>query len=91
MSINSLDGAILRWRDRRTNAAARLALAAAAAWRAMRARRQRRQTMGRLAALSDQTLKDLGVHRSEVCSIAYWNKSDRTRRRNLPAGGRFPG
>jgi NADPH-dependent ferric siderophore reductase len=43
--------------------------------------------MGRLARLSDRTLKDIGFDRSEVCSIAYWRETDRSRYRNLRAGG----
>ena len=91
MSINSIDGGILRWREWRTGPVTRSISSVASLWEAMQARRRRRQTTGRLAALSDHTLKDLGVHRSEVSSIAYWNKADRTRFRNIRAGGRFEG
>lgn len=43
--------------------------------------------MVQLGSLSDHTLNDLGLHRSEVCSIAHWNESDRTRYRNVRAAG----
>jgi len=83
MFTNSIDGGIPRWHERQASGFSRLAFAIAAAWRAAEARQQRRRSMSRLARLSDQTLKDLGLNRSEIASIAHWNESDRSRYRNV--------
>lgn len=86
MSTNSMDRGILRWREQRVSRFSRLVSAIDAAWRAARARQQRRRSMSQLAALSDHTLKDVGLSRSEIASIAHWNESDRTRFRNVRDG-----
>ena len=46
-------------------------------WAGYWERRARRATMAVLSALDDSTLKDLGLHRSEVGSLVYGSRRDR--------------
>lgn len=46
-------------------------------WAGYWERRARRATMALLSALDDTTLKDLGLHRSEIGSLVYGSRRDR--------------
>ena len=48
-------------------------------YRAMRERRKARQAVGDLRVLSNHTLKDIGLHRSEITSLVCLAQSDRRR------------
>lgn len=50
-----------------------------AAWRAFRSFKARRRTILSLSQLSDHDLKDIGIARSEIVSIAYGSVADRRR------------
>lgn len=50
-----------------------------AAYRAFRSYRMRRRTVLSLSKLSDHDLKDIGVTRSEISSIAYGLQAERRR------------
>jgi uncharacterized protein YjiS (DUF1127 family) len=52
--------------------------------RSYRAWRTRRATLQELRSLSDHTLKDIGIHRSELVSVAASQSIDHTRRRRGP-------
>lgn len=56
-----------------------LAVMIAERYRAMRERRKARCAMGELRALSIHTLKDIGLHRTEVSSVVCVAQSDRRR------------
>ena len=49
--------------------AAGVAARFAIAWRGIRKRMRTRQTIAQLRTLDDRTLKDIGIHRSEIVSI----------------------
>ena len=49
------------------------------AWSLYLARRLRRRTFTALSALSDRTLADIGLNRSEIASIALGGGRDATR------------
>ena len=49
-----------------TAAAARIATA----WKDFRSRMRARDTIAQLRSLDDRTLKDIGLHRSEILSVA---------------------
>jgi len=83
MSVKAIDRGLLPWRENRTGKLSRLVMTIDTAWRAMQARRRRRQSLHRLARLSNRTLKDIGLDRSEIGSIAHWEEADRSRVRNL--------
>lgn len=51
-------------------------------WRAYARRVRRRATERTLAGLSDQTLRDIGLHRSEISSVARQVSDDQNRRRS---------
>jgi uncharacterized protein YjiS (DUF1127 family) len=59
----------------------RIASALAAWWHELRQRRRQRETAHLLHALSDRTLKDIGITRSEIDSIASAAEDDRRPRR----------
>jgi len=46
-------------------------------WASYWERRTRRATMAILRSLDDRTLKDLGLHRSEIGSLVYGTRRDR--------------
>ncbi|MGI9463040.1 MAG: DUF1127 domain-containing protein [Aestuariivirgaceae bacterium] len=48
--------------------------------RAFRQRWHERRAMGELRVLNNHTLKDIGVHRSEISSIVCVNQTDRRKR-----------
>lgn len=48
--------------------------------RALRQRRRERREMRELRVLNNHTLKDIGIHRSEITSIVCVDQSDRRRR-----------
>ncbi|BCH35828.1 hypothetical protein MesoLjLc_77580 [Mesorhizobium sp. L-8-10] len=56
-----------------------LAASVVAAWRAFRSYRARRLTMLKLSELNDHELKDIGITRSEIVSIAYGSPGQRRR------------
>jgi len=49
-------------------------------WRAYWERRAQRLTVVMLSALDDQTLRDIGVGRSEIDSVVYSRSGERVRR-----------
>ena len=49
-------------------------------YRAVRQRRHERRAIGELRGLSGHTLKDIGLHRSEITSIVCVSQTDRRRR-----------
>ena len=51
----------------------------ARAWRSYWQRRARRATIHLLHSLDDRTLHDIGVGRSEISSLVYGRRGDRTR------------
>ena len=55
------------------------------AWSRYRARRLRRRTFTALSALSDRTLADIGLNRSEIASMDLAGGRDATRRRRQRA------
>lgn len=63
----------------------RAAAAASKQWQAHVLRRQRRAAVKELAALDDRTLKDLGIHRSEIESVVYRRDAAPVPARALPA------
>ena len=56
-----------------------LAASLVAAWRAFRSYRARRLTVLKLSRLNEHELKDIGITRSEIVSIAYGSPGDRRR------------
>lgn len=48
-------------------------------WRLYCAHRSRRATVQVLMSLSDATLRDIGLHRSEIASLAFDTTGERTR------------
>ena len=54
------------------------------ALRAWSQKRKRRADIANLRALSDHTLKDIGLHRSEINSVVYGCGSDLSRRKRGP-------
>ena len=42
-------------------------------------RHRNRLAIARLSEMSDSTLKDIGIHRSEICSIVHDTSGDRRR------------
>jgi uncharacterized protein YjiS (DUF1127 family) len=50
------------------------------AWRGFRKRMRIRDTIAQLRTLDDRTLKDIGIHRSEIVSIGWGIGFDRTPR-----------
>ena len=48
--------------------------------RAYRAWQAKRANLRALRALSDHTLKDIGLHRSQLASVVVFDGADRTRR-----------
>ena len=63
----------------------RAAAAASKQWQAYALRRLRRAAVKELAALDDRTLKDLGLHRSEIESMVYRTDAAIAPQRALPA------
>ncbi len=53
----------------------------AIAWRGIRKRMRTRRTIAQLRTLDDRTLKDIGIHRSEIVSIGLGIGVDRLMRR----------
>lgn len=56
-----------------------LAASVVAAWRAFRSHRARRLTVLKLSKLNEHELKDIGITRSEIVSIAYGSPGERRR------------
>jgi uncharacterized protein YjiS (DUF1127 family) len=52
----------------------------ATAWKGFRRRMRAQDTIGQLRSLDDRTLKDIGLHRSEILSVG-WSGFDRLPRR----------
>lgn len=50
-----------------------------AIWRAVRSSRARRLTVLKLSELNEHELKDIGISRSEIVSIAYGSPGERRR------------
>ena len=65
--------------------ARRLEALARSAWSHYLARRVRRRTFTALSALSDRTLADIGLNRSEIASMDLAGGRDATRRRRQRA------
>jgi uncharacterized protein YjiS (DUF1127 family) len=59
--------------DMAAGAAARIATA----WKGFRRRMRARDTIAQLRSLDDRTLKDIGIHRSEILSIGWGIGFDR--------------
>lgn len=59
-----------------------------AAWRILVRRRKLRATERTLLALSDQTLKDIGVHRSEIHTLVF-DGDGRPRNQTWPVNHRY--
>jgi uncharacterized protein YjiS (DUF1127 family) len=57
-----------------------ISASAAAALARARKRRAARATVAELASLDDRTLQDIGIHRTEIVSVAYAKGLDRFRR-----------
>ena len=54
-----------------------IAPAPASPWSRMRRERQVRRTAAMLRAMDDQTLRDIGIHRSQIESVAVHGRFDR--------------
>lgn len=59
-----------------------------AAWRMLARRRKLRATERTLLALSDRTLKDIGVHRSEIHTLVF-DGDGRPRNQTWPVNHRY--
>jgi uncharacterized protein YjiS (DUF1127 family) len=92
-TLRSLGAAALAWlrsaaaggQDMVRAVGQRAAAAASKQWQAYALRRLRRAAVKELAALDDRTLKDLGIHRSEIESVVYRRDAAPLPARALPA------
>ena len=48
-------------------------------WQSSKYRRHQRRAVEHLRAMTDQHLKDLGIHRSEITSVVYGRDAERVR------------
>ena len=62
-----------------TDTRARVSNTVRSFWEAVKYRNHQRRSVRHLRSMSDHTLKDLGIHRSEINSVVYGRDAERVR------------